>query len=215
MEAPKDGHCPYCNNLIEPVPKGKKKCPHCAQSVYVLGVPYGARVLATERQAIGIRSAKAAAEAIEQHMIRNVDSKAILRGVNIAEDPEGYARAAWQILTEGKKNTNDLHSLKMLAFHQARMLWSHGRNPYDYLKESHRFELMGLNETLGETGKVEILAGNCCGPCETNNGKTLQLSNALANSPIPNLNCTREKEGNGYGWCLCNYIASFSDILES
>jgi hypothetical protein len=40
--------CPYCTSPLDPLPKAKKRCPACGQSIYVRSGPDGVRYLLQE-----------------------------------------------------------------------------------------------------------------------------------------------------------------------
>ena len=204
--------CPYCGVILDPPPRGTRKCPVCREKIHLKRWPgEDTKRLMTEAQ---VQEANAAWDV---YRLRN---KAIRASENLGVSRAVFAREE-RALTESRHQTpppgdvfwslskrviidagkgRDWQRLKMAYWHQARWLYEEGRDPMQLSRLASEAELRGYAET-GLVRRVEISdAGEkACPACRQNGGKVMRIGDALKQMPIPNTHCEN-------GWCRCTWL---------
>ena len=104
------------------------------------------------------------------------------------------------------KNINDFHKVQMIYYEMALFLNEEGRNHYDSLLQSKRFELLSLQQR--GIKKVKILSvKNGCSECRKINGKIYDTKTALKTMPLPHKKCKHYIRNKSYGFCRCSWLA--------
>jgi hypothetical protein len=205
--------CPYCGHDLGAMPQRKKKCPSCAQPIYIKSTP-GSRTkrLMTEVQALD------AEEQWQQYNLRQktisflfpfgITEKDIEKEITLGARSD--SEAAISLLTRIKNETQDLHKRKMAFSLLALYAEEEGRPFHNFLAEAARCELLRYKEQ--RVRKVEILTagpGNACAECAAHAGKTYDIDDALRLMPLPCPTCTRTIAGTRPGFCRCGYVPAF------
>jgi hypothetical protein len=191
---PEPAPCPYCGVILEPRPKRKKKCPHCAQYVFVRR----GTLLTKEEAAID--------DWLKQVDHLHVTRKAFDRqrqklGEQFGSTPS-VNDTAWRILNNLLMTRQRHHDQQLIYLEMARIVRAEGKRDFrPYLAEAAKHELLELKEG-GFFDRVTVTTCNdehVCRACRALTRETFTIDEALATLPVPN-NCQSE-EG-----CRCGYI---------
>jgi hypothetical protein len=210
--------CPYCHTTLEKAPLRKKKCPACNNYIYVRTLPHTKqRVLATDIASDIIE------EYLEYHVSEDVDTEKWMKklGIDRKEFEEQRVLLSkkfgstasdqdtlWSIFNKSVlSKPNDFSYLKGLYYEMALFKNEIGKNPFNCLKQSARFDLLGYKKTPdGVIKGVEILtSSDSCEACSPLKGKFYTINEALKEMPIPNKNCVFCDHGLR-NFCRCEYL---------
>ena len=104
------------------------------------------------------------------------------------------------------RNIQDFHKTKMIYYCMALFLNEEGKNHYDSLFQSKRFELMHLKKE--GIKKVRILSStNGCTECQKMNDKVYAIEKAIKEMPLPHKKCKYYLRNKSYGFCRCIWLA--------
>jgi hypothetical protein len=206
--------CPYCKKTLDKTPKGKTKCPHCGEYIFVRsGQDLFPSILLTEQDA------------------RVVDHFQTLKGVSTFEVREadffrereelakrfGTQPASGDVLWSlYNRLAHDLAAScdsppPFLYFLMAHYMYEDGREFSHLLEQSQRIELATYKRD-GVVDKVFVITAgdDSCEACHKLAGKIFTVDEALEEMPIPCKDCTFDFRGTGQpGWCRCLYGAAF------
>jgi hypothetical protein len=205
--------CPYCKKKLEEIPKRKKKCPFCGNFFYIRTKPSGQKVIVTERETKEIEKEwKVYHPKAKWINTLNIDDKIFNKYRKELKDKSGKEPSErdvfWYIFNDLiKKESNDLHSLKMLYFDMALFLDEEQKDFFEELKMSQKMELLKFQkdlEPLDLKGKVKIRAGECS-ECKKLDEKIYTLSDALNLMPLPCPSCQTISNYENRGFCHCHY----------
>ena len=183
--------CPYCGVELAPVPKRKTKCRACGNDVYVRSDPFNKqRAHYLKRE-----------DALSLDMVKNlqVTEKEFRKAERDAPTGRPLRRVIEGLLDmkrDKATRSGDWHSLKMVAFEQARLQHDLGEDFFDTLQEAARSDLHCYRSQ--GVKRVEVYTTGC-ETCKRMNGKVFTVSAALNSMPIPVKECEN-------GWCCCIYV---------
>lgn len=197
--------CPYCDELLEKLPKRAKKCPHCER-----------KILVRTRQTLFATSLLTKGETLEADWLPRLESHGIdikayrkIKGELISRQ-QGFSSADYIWAAYNHALNADQGSK---AFDMARFLFETGRDPNPYLAIDIKSRLQRFREAGIET--VRINSKGCCVGCRKLHGKQLLLDEAEESTLIPQVCCTREAASeSGPSWCLCSYTPVYEDDDE-
>lgn len=216
--------CPSCGTVLKKIPTRKTKCPSCGNYIYAKRAPgESEKRLVTEAQAAEIdalwaaRSEEQTAE--EFCRLYHIDPchyTAVRNALSTSTEPAGLCWSTEYFLARERAATEaDHHARKMLYSHLVRLCERKGlyRERQEYQAKMHESELMGYKDSRGVvTGaRVKSEGGRACAACQSGNGKTYALDQALTQRPLPCAGCTCGDTGRDPGLCRCYY----STILQS
>lgn len=205
--------CPYCGYDMIVMPQRKRKCPSCAQPVYIKSTPDNRdRRLMTKVQAID------AEEKWRLYHVRQKSLSSLFAFGLIEQDidkerslgAKSDSEAVISLITRVANETQDLHKRKMALSQLAVYAEEEGKPFHEYLVEATICELWRYKQQ--GVKKVEILtagAGNACPECEAHAGETFEIDEALRLMPLPCLTCKRTISGTRPGFCRCSYVPAF------
>jgi hypothetical protein len=219
MREPIPAVCPYCKQILDKTPKRKTRCPHCANYIYVRGLPTGdhRKVLVTEDAAKEIEKQWEAVHFREKWMQslqgyglsdRDFDRHREMLQARFGQEP-GDADVIWSMFNEAVEKSiaeGKSADLRPPYLSMALFLYEEGRGFFDLLQQSRRMELAEFKKG-GYVEKVFIIARDAsCQECQKLRGKVFTVDEALEHMPIPNKECTFDFAGTGQrGWCRCLY----------
>jgi len=100
------------------------------------------------------------------------------------------------------------HEIGMIYYAKGLVLDSEGKDCYEQLKESGRFQLLEYKNN--GIRKVSILAKKSCLHCSQLAGKIYDIEDALKNSPLPVKDCKTKLSKKSKGFCRCLYLPVIS-----
>ena len=171
--------CPYCGVQIDPPPTRRKKCPHCAETIYTY-----TNQEARKKTLLTTRS-------VERLERQHWDEE--WHRLN-AEVVEAYTTGDWD-------------SAQIAHLNQAAVLFDRGRDHRQSARLSRQDELRGF-QTLSHTysDKVMVESNGCCDVCASKDGLIITIAEALKRNPIPHDDCQSMRDKNEFdGWCRCHY----------
>ena len=174
-----DPRCPYCEVVISPAPQRKRKCPSCKKTIFVKYRPTDPQKrVVTEEQATEIDKewdVRAEQNKFDRALTLYGASRADADGARILLfNRQGQEPSARDIIWEVAEArfrvvaaVNDYHAMKMIRFSQALLLFDEGGEHLELKRESVRYELLGLQTSIGPAVRVSILtAGDAsCSAC--------------------------------------------------
>lgn len=200
--------CPYCGAVLAKPPKRKAACKACGSPIYVRK---GA--LMTEDRALAFDWAKRSM----MGTLEELDAAAENLRAKLGGEPR-WRDAAWSLLVEGAARalrTPDFHRLGQIRYEQAQLLRSEGKDHREFLRESHRMELLTYRDAFDSPEEwhrarvgIHVQPGSC-EACEALRGRIQTVREALDSAPIPPPECTCDAEDGRGGWCLCMYDVEF------
>lgn len=216
--------CPGCGAALKKLPTRKTKCPSCGNFIYAKRAPgESEKRLVTETQAAEIDalwSARAEEQTAEEfcrlHGISADRYNQVRLALSKSTEPSSlHWNTEYFLARERVAIEPDHHARKMLYFHLARMCEQKGlyRDRRDFAAKMQEAELMGYKDSRGVVTGVRVKSEGerACAACQSGNGKTYTLEQALARRPLPCAGCTCGDTGKDPGLCRCYY----STILQS
>jgi hypothetical protein len=214
--------CPYCTVRLDPLPKAKKRCLACGQSIYVRSGPDGMTYLLQEVDLPILEEAwgeyRARQEYKEKVAAAGLDFDALEAEMR-SRDPRYTARDVyWSAMNKvvlGALGRSDWQAAKMTYFEMALQAWSESdedvapERALDLQGQSDRLELMTILEGAdairngARDSRVSVI-GCDCSVCTHGPHEGLWARDELAAPHIPHRGCRRD------GWCACEYVAEFT-----
>jgi hypothetical protein len=198
--------CPYCSVELDPLPKGKKRCPACGQPIYARMGPDGITYLLRVGDLPVLDQAWA-----EYHEERNYRVKVAALGIDFdALEAEMHTRDArhtardvwWEAGNEyllAALARADWFSAQVGYFDRARDLADHGQPWAEAARAGFQME---LRHYLGDVDSTDILACKCR-VCQVDAGRRLLVAAEISAPTLPHADCEN-------GWCTCDYLPSFA-----
>jgi predicted nucleic acid-binding Zn-ribbon protein len=208
--------CPYCAERLETRPQRKKKCPHCGNYIFLKRRPDGKnKELVTETQALEIE--KQWKEVHEHNELLNdlkewgISEREFVRAKSKFDGggaPDGDV--IWSLLQKKllslAKNA-EYSQMQAIYYKQAIYFARQGKDPNVMLYEANKMQLQDYKR-LGAKKVQIIFSGNGCESCEKLDGKTMTISKALKDMPLPHKDCTADVFGNEVPFCRCSYATA-------
>lgn len=205
--------CPYCSHQLDRMPKSKRKCPQCGETIRVAKAGDSTKLLTEEGYQEYREQRKR--DSFRRKWLRELEY------YGISESDFSSARKTffqknrfeandrdilWGLFNKAISQQSDLHDLKMLYLSMARFLYEEGRDHLQIHQQAMRMALKKYQQD-GCT-KVEIMdCGDSCGTCRQQNGKVLTIKDALREMPLPCQDCSFEPSSSTRGWCRCDYCS--------
>jgi hypothetical protein len=178
--------CPYCDMIFKKIPGNESTCPNCSNLIYVVyDRNIRDRICVTKERAKELSEARDRLNAI----VKEEKLNKLITGIREAKD-NGSSKSAY-------------FALALYYFNEK-------QDFFEYLVQSKKFELLSIME-LSHLGINEIKI-SCPGGCEScldYYSKRFSIEEAIKAMPIPNPNCTHNKEDRLHGWCRCWYEPIF------
>jgi|Deesub1362A_J573_1020465.scaffolds.fasta_scaffold08724_2 tetratricopeptide (TPR) repeat protein len=199
--------CPYCNALIAPPPKRRKKCPYCGNTVYVKpDQSLFARPLLTEEEA-------RTAEEMKTLHSYGVTAEEFWKTEKELTEKFGqrpsHRDVLWGLysktITKLANQKDALAVLSWVYWHMALFAYEEGKDPEPLLRQSHRMYLKSLRSWGADRGVKIVARDDACSQCQELNGTVLTIREALAKMPLPHKACTHKEGENPYSICRCRY----------
>lgn len=192
------GNCPYCNTVLDPKPKRKKKCPACGNSVYVRG---GALITEEDLEVIFSLTRLEHFGIDRERFDREREALSVQLGRKASA-----ADTLWRILNTLLSETDDEQTRGMIYRYMASNLQQEGKVNIELLRKSARQELLEIKEiAIFDYIRTSTVNDDLvCENCREVATQVFKLQDALAELPVPN-RCTSE-----YG-CRCVYRADLGD----
>lgn len=207
MYLQKELKCPYCNNILNSIPKRKTKCKTCGNYFYIrTRLDDKAKVIVTEKECSEI-------DLINSVLLSGVISEEEFIKAKKSEQIKSNKDIIWRLFNEkilylSKKN--DLGGLADIYYHMAEFTHKEGRDSFYLLQQSAKCRLVNYKNLGVKT--VEILTTNPCEYCKKMEGKKLGIQEALETMPIPAKECQMDLFNTGKTFCRCTYMQSFDDM---
>ena len=213
--------CPYCEAVLDPLPKAKKRCPACRRMVYVRVGPDAMVYLLRDIDRPVLEQAWAEFRAEQdwrRRALELVDEAGLARleSEMRAADPQCTNRDMyWAIATRSVRNytrTGNWPAVKAAYMRMALTAWDEagsGAVSNDsarlgsrsrarrFLRQARTAELRGLGSSPGVT-TVRVLAG-CCPACDRSANIPRRLVQEVVAPVLPHSHCQR-------GLCRCEYV---------
>ena len=187
-------NCPYCNVILIPVPKSKKKCPSCGKDIYVRTDPFN-------RQPLFIGQEDALTLDIIKHLqISEDEFQEAKKKTLYNQHPKDWV---WGFLNEKKQNLarkGDWQSMSRITWQQARIQYTLGKSYFHLLQEAMKEQLQG--ESAHGVTHAQVIAckdDRTCKKCASLDGEIFTIKEALEKMPLP-VKCDSDE-----GWCRCAY----------
>jgi hypothetical protein len=168
------------------------------------------RLLLTTDQAAEF-DAERAAEAIRNRMIRQTEAIGLaesdfLRAEADLARESGFAPSPvdtfWGLANQQVQNAmlaQDWHEVSMVYWQMAIHLYEEGRDYQGLRHLSNDAKVMHyMSNQYWSNERVSVEASSCCDHCAALDGRVFSFEEALALSPLPPEDCTRE-------WCHCGW----------
>lgn len=199
-----ESSCPYCNKKLTKVPSRKTKCPFCDLWIYVRTKQnIFSSTLLKESDAMAIDWLK------KLEVFGITENDFLKKQEELTKKLKSKAKnsdVVWDLLNQQLLRAQSIHERKIVYLNMARFLYEEGKNPYDFLKEVAKCDLLRFKES-GLKIKVKINScgsqNNSCKECQILDGKVFTIDDALREMPIPNKKCTYDKNKGGFPWCRC------------
>lgn len=196
--------CPYCDTILEKIPKRKSPCPNCQNIIFIRN-----KKMVTERKAVMQDFIKNneyyGANDLEYSQIEND----LRNKFGFEPKPNDVVWSYYNNLILRNIKSKNYSNLKMLYYSMAIMLNQEKKEFFNLLQESRKMELMEYKKH-GFIKKVKISTagkGNACDICMLQDNATYTIEEALKKMPIPNKNCTHTLYDEKRGFCRCMYIS--------
>ena len=188
------GYCPYCKAELVPVPRRKKKCPECGQTMYVRDGKLLQEYDAFMEDWLNFLSPLNVKK-------RDFDRTRKELEKQFGKAP-GFFDVVWSILNgvilEGSPEKKIYAYLEM-----ARVARSEGKDPTSYIAESQKTGLEEMKRRGVRYVKINNYGSSpdysTCPGCAELHGQVLPIDEAIMTQPVPN-KCT-----NNFG-CRCEYL---------
>jgi len=209
MHLQSEAKCPYCNSILNSIPKRKTKCKSCGNYFYIrTRLDDKAKVIVTEKECSEI-------DLISLVFLSGVISERefIKAKRTLKEQFKSDKDIVWRLFNEkidSASKRNDLGSLSDIYFAMAEFTHKEGKESFHLLQQSAKYRLIDY-KNLG-VKIVEILATNPCEYCKKMEGKKLSIQEALETMPIPAKECQMDLFDTGKTFCRCTYVQSFNDM---
>lgn len=193
--------CPYCEQVLDEIPKRSRDCQFCGKTFYVRN----GKLLTKEDVEI--------IEWLGRLTFLNISKEKFDLHRFILSNQFGFKApvrdVVWRILNVNLA-TSDHNIIKMIYYEMAYLLKQEQKDPRHLIQLALKHELLGLKE-IGVYTEVKIQSSNdndVCPECKSLHGKIFDIDEALESLPIPS-SCTCETG------CRCYYIAHdiFSDLI--
>jgi len=189
------GSCPYCKTELVPVPRRKKKCPECGQTMYV-------------------RDGKL----LQEFDALQIDWMVFLDSLNVKNRDFDRTRKALKKQTGNDPSFYDvvrsiLNGIitigsfedRIRAYHElSRAASWEGTDPKPYIEAGQKEALEEMKRKGVRRVRVNNYGGypdySTCDACAALHGKVFPIDEALKSMPIPT-ECTRDD-----GICRCEYL---------
>jgi len=213
--------CPYCATTLDPLPKAKKKCPACRQTIHVRVGPDALVYLLQDIDRPVLDRAWAEFR-VEQDWRRRalevVDEVSVARTESElrAADPRCTNRDVyWVVTTRAVRDltrTGNWLAVKEAYVRMAVAAWDESNvevgiedsarpgsrsRARRLMRHARVAELRGLRSTPGAT-MVRVVAG-CCPACDRSANLARPLAEEIARPLLPHSHCQR-------GLCRCEYL---------
>lgn len=208
--------CPYCAGPFAKIPKRRRKCPTCKQTVFIKYTPDNR----TKRLMTEVQAAEADKLWAPYHQRQQTLKTIYPFGFGEAELEQWMALAGDseettvdKILLSVTINSPKLHERKVAYMTMALRADKKSEPFKDFLIEARRCELLRLKES--RVARVEILTagiGKACSKCEKLHGRVWDVDEALARMPLPCPQCQGTMFSNRKGFCGCMYVADVSHL---
>lgn len=207
--------CPYCNEILKPKPKRKKKCPFCGNYIYVRTSPTTRKkLLLTEQGTKDIEK-----EWGKYHRTNQILNNFKMFGVTGNDFSKHKKLISDELNSEPNdldviesiykelisKNT-DFHTLKMIHFQMAIYLNGEGKDHFKILQEAAKMELMFYKQRNINNVKISTAGEQSCESCQKLQDKILSIDDAFEKMPIPCRNCSYSFSKESKGFCRCIYV---------
>ena len=200
--------CPYCSLAVDPLPKAKKRCPHCGRPIYVRSGPDGYRYLLQEVDLPVLEAAWAEYHEREEYRRRVAaydEDFDELEAELQRKDPRYTAHDVWwrasnrRVLDALKRG--DWFEAETVYRDQARDLFDRDKPWVDIARAGFKMELRRMDMELRQIGeaiaRAEVLACPCM-RCQRDNGRVTDVRTEVSNPLLPHDDCLN-------GWCSCDY----------
>lgn len=213
--------CPYCGVVLDPPPKGSRKCPDCRARIVLRTDPDSkVKVLLTEGGADEF-DRKKKVRSDRNRVIRELLSTPALEldGGDYLKEEQRLAEMfnckpspgdVFSGLTNGKLNQlfpdpeKNAHLIHMIYFMMGlrALRESRSREAVQRLqREGHRWKLMDYQMSAhhfgGTPGRGAVISTNpCCETCSALEGANYTHEKALDEMPLPQSTCEKD-------WCTC------------
>ena len=173
--------CPYCGVRQDPPPQRRRMCRDCGELIYVLS------------DSVKRTKCLSTAENFNRTQREQRDNR--------WQELSNLARAAME---EG-----DWGALESVYTQQVSILFEEGRPHRDVAVQAHRAALMRMQGA--GVNRVKVLTAQderVCRDCQSTDGKTYAIRDALETTPLPGKHCTDGGRKNPHGGrCRCVYLA--------
>ena len=206
IQAASSACCPHCGVTLDPVPRGKKKCPSCRNDIYVKTDPRSQRTLLVKQE-----------DALRLDALRKEAAAGMraVRKMNLEKEFEEAERKApqnqttrsivWALLNDRKQKaarSSDRQTMSSVSLAQARLLYELGEDYFALLQVSMKEELQHALAT-GVVRRAQIVTSRddrVCEKCKSLDRKVFTIGEAMDKMPLP-VKCDSEE-----GWCRCAYV---------
>jgi len=178
--------CPYCDSFLDTIPKRKKKCPSCGESIYVrLGK------LLTEEDAIMYDWAERLAEfgVNLQHILNERESLSAKFGFRAPIND-----VIWSVMNKAIPNQSNPNKLEFLYGKMANFLYDEGKDPSGIVEEMKKVQIKRLQREVAKhkSSFVEVIikVHTCndhlvCENCKKASSRSFTVEEFLEEMPIP------------------------------
>jgi hypothetical protein len=213
--------CPYCARMLDPLPKAKKKCPACRQTIHVRVGPDALVYLLQDidRPVLDRAWAEFRVEPDwRRRALEIVDEVSLARTESEmrARDPRCTNRDMYRVVaTRAVRQLTRMgnwHAVKAAYVRMALAAWDESNGEVGIedsarpgsrsrarrlMRQARVAELRGLRSSAGAT-MVRVVAG-CCPSCDRSANVARSLAGELARPLLPHSDCQR-------GLCRCEYV---------
>jgi hypothetical protein len=205
-------NCPYCHEILSPVPKRKALCSFCKNEIYVRSKQsYFPLSLLTKTDAMVVDFLDSYHISPEYFLtIKNE----LFEKYHQVPSIKDIVHKIVNNLTLEYTESNNLFAIHSLSYGYAIFQNNIGHDYFDSLWIAQRTKLQNYKVTNSSLKYVQIfcIGKNSCQSCNSQNSKILSIDEALKSMPLPNKNCTKSLNNGKPGFCECMYIPAPKEL---